>query len=135
MDRLLAVALAVVVVVVGLVVYHSSDIRNANLVTGPSAEPPASPSAVPTSLSQRWTAATDSEVGAVASPAGVVVTTDAHTVTAHDAVTGAVRWTYTRSNRTLCTIGSGDTEATSMSSSASVAGITSVYQGTVSVPR
>ena len=34
LDRSLAVALAVVVVVVGLVVYHYSDIRNADLVTG-----------------------------------------------------------------------------------------------------
>ena len=127
-DRLLAVALAVVVVVVGLVVYHSSDIRNANLVTGRRVAGPVSPSVLPTSLTQRWTAATNAEAGTVASAAGVVVTTDQHTVTAHDAVTGAVRWTYTRSNRTLCTIGSGDVGPTNMTSSSSVTGITTVYE-------
>ena len=73
-DRLLAVGLAVLVVVVGLVVYHSSDIRNANLVTGSQVAAPTSPSVLPTSLTQRWTASTNPEVGTVASAAGVVVT-------------------------------------------------------------
>ncbi len=74
LDRSLAVALAVVVVVVGLVVYHYSDIRNADLVTGSAAPVPATPSALPTSLTQKWTAATDPALGSVASASGVVVT-------------------------------------------------------------
>ena len=127
LDRSLAVALAVVVVVVGLVVYHYSDIRNADLVTGSAAPVPATPSALPTSLTQKWTAATDPALGSVASASGVVVTTDQHTITARDAVTGAVRWTYSRSNRSLCAVGSGDVGPAQMAASASVAGITTVY--------
>ncbi len=120
-------ALAVVVVIVGLVVYHYSDIRNASLVTGTVAPVPATPSAIPTTLTQKWTAPTDPALGSVASASGVVVTTDQHSITAHDAETGAVRWTYSRSNRTLCAVGSGDIGPASMGASASVAGITTVY--------
>jgi hypothetical protein len=86
-----------------------------------------SPSVVPTKLSVKWTAATDPALGAVSSASGVVVTTDQHTITARDSVTGAVRWTYSRSNRTLCAVGSGDVGPDNMTSSASVAGITTVY--------
>lgn len=137
LDRSLAAGLVVVVAVIGLVVYHASDIRNANLVTSsPGTAPsgawsaasvPSPSSLVPTSLVQKWSTATDSTFGAVASASGVVVTTDLHTVTAHDAVTGVVRWSYSRSNRTLCAVGSGDIGPTDMSSNSLVPGITVVY--------
>ncbi|MET3803481.1 hypothetical protein ABIB25_000465 [Nakamurella sp. UYEF19] len=137
LDRSLAAGLALVVAVAGILVYRSSDIRNADLVVSspgnaPSgayaaASVPSPSSAVPTTLTQKWTAATDPALGVVSSESGVVVTADTHTISAHDAVSGVVRWTYTRSNRTLCAIGSGDTGPADMTSSASIAGIATVY--------
>ena len=133
---MLAVALAVVVTVVGLLVYRSSDIRNANLVVSDSSAPtgawaaasvPSPTTSLPTSLQQKWSASTDAALGAVASASGVVVTSGRHTVSAHDAVTGQVRWSYTRSNRNLCAVGSGDAGPTDMSAQSSVPGIVTVY--------
>ena len=137
LDRSLALALALVVAVVGLLVYRSSDIRNTSLAVVPStarsgawaAESAASPaSAVPTALAQKWSTGTDPAYGAVASPSGVVVTADQHSITAHDAVTGSVRWTYSRTNRELCAVGSGDTGPADMTSQATVPGILTVFQ-------
>ena len=137
LDRSIAAALAVVVAVIGLLVYRSSDIRNASLAVTPSTPAtgawaagsvPAPTTAVPTALTQKWSAATDPRYGAVASPSGVVVTSAQHSVTAHDAVTGLVRWTYTRSNRDLCAVASGDRAPADMSSQASVPGVVTVFQ-------
>lgn len=119
--------MAVAVTVVGVLVYRTSDLANTTLVTGVSAPVPSSVSAIPTTLAQKWTAPTDVAVGALASASGVVVTTDSHTVMGRDAVTGKQRWSYTRSNRTLCAVGSGDVGAADMTTSGSVAGITTVY--------
>jgi hypothetical protein len=102
-----AAAIAVVLVVVGLVLYLNSDIRAANLQVGVSSPAPTTASQVPQSLSQLWTASTDADLGAVASADGVVVTTDPHGITALDAVTGQQRWSYSRSNRTLCAVANG----------------------------
>ena len=125
------------VVVIGLVVYSSSDIANTSLnTTNASTAPsgawsaatiPSPTSVVPSTLTQKWTASTDPALGAVASASGVVVTTDKTTVVARDAYTGVQRWSYSRSNRTLCAVGSGDTGPADMGSSASVAGIATVY--------
>lgn len=137
LDRSLAAVLAVAVVLIGFLVYRSSDIRNASLVNSDpdsaaagawaAASIPAPTSVVPTSLTQKWSVATGPATGAVTSASGVVVTTDRHAVTAHDAVTGVVRWTYTRSNRNLCAVGSGDIGPADMNSSSSVAGIVTVF--------
>ncbi|GGL95740.1 Rv3212 family protein [Nakamurella endophytica] len=126
-DRLLAAAIAVVVAAVGVVVYLTSDNRATTDATGPQVPPPSAASVAPTTLRQAWTAATDPSLGAVASPSGVVVTTDRHAVTAHDAVTGAVRWSYTRSNRDLCAVGSGDTDDQPVDQGSGVRGIATVY--------
>ncbi len=136
LDRSLALALAIAVTVAGLLLYRSSDIRNANLVTASPGNAPsgafAAPSggqsttALPSALTTAWTAPTDARLGAVASGSGVVVTADQHEITAHDAVTGVVRWTYSRSNRTLCAVGSGDEGPADMSGS-QPAGITTVF--------
>jgi hypothetical protein len=137
LDRSLAVVLALVVAVIGLLVYRSSDIRNASLAVTPSSAPSgawaaasvSSPTtAVPTALVQKWSAATDPALGAVASPSGVVVTTDQHSVSAHDAVTGLVRWTYSRTNRSLCAVGSSDIGPADMSSQSTVPGIVTVFE-------
>lgn len=136
LDRTLALALAVVVAVVGLLVYRSSDIRNASLAVSPStastgayaaASTAAPTTPVPISLGQQWSATTDPALGTVVSPSGVVVTSGQHSVSAHDAVTGQVRWTYTRSNRDLCAVGSTDIRPTDMASQATVPGITTVF--------
>ncbi len=107
-DRLIALGLAVAVSVVGVLVYLNSDIRAAHLKTGPRTATPKVAAAVPQQLTGRWTAATDSRLGAVVSAYGVVVTTDSHSMIGRDATTGKVRWKYDRSNRTLCAVGSGD---------------------------
>jgi len=137
LDRSLAAVLAVAVVLIGFVLYRSSDIRKASLVTSkPDSAPagawaaassPGPTSVIPTSLAQKWSTTTDPATGAVASASGVVVTTDRHAVTAHDAVTGVVRWSYTRSNRSLCAVGSGDLGPADVNSSSSVAGIVTVF--------
>lgn len=103
-DRLVAALIAVLAVAVATVVYLTSDIRAAALATGPAVAAPSTPTSVPVRLDPAWSAPTDPTLGAVTSPAGVVVTTDRHGITAHDSVTGAIRWTYTRSNRTLCQV-------------------------------
>lgn len=125
------------VAVIGVVVYSSSDIANTSLNTSDPASAPAgawsaatipSPtSTVPTSVTQKWTATTDPSLGSVASASGVVVTADRNTVVAHDAYSGVPRWTYSRSNRSLCAIGSGDVGPTDIGSSSAVAGITTVF--------
>lgn len=136
-DRLLAGILAIVVVVIGLLVYRSSDIKNTSLlVSNPSnaapgawsaASVPSPNSAVPRSLTQKWSAPTDPALGAVASASGVVLTTEPRTVRARDAVTGVERWSYSRANRTLCAVGSADFGPSDMASSASVSGVTTVF--------
>jgi hypothetical protein len=119
--------MAVAVAVVGFLVYRASDLAGASLATGPSAVAPSPISAVPAALTQKWTQPTDAALGAVVSAAGVVVTTEPHTVTGRDAVTGVSRWSYTWSNRTLCAVGSGDIGPPDMSTNATVAGIATVY--------
>lgn len=110
-DRVVAAGIAVGVLVAGLSIYLTSDGRATTDATG-SAEPvPTTASTPPTSLRQLWTLPTDATLGAVASPYGVVVTTDATTVYGHDATTGALRWSYGRSNLPLCAVGSGDVDA------------------------
>ena len=91
-------------IVVAVAVCLTSDIPAARLTTGAPLTVPSAPGSVPTTLRPVWTATTDPDLGRVASPAGVVVTTDRHQITAHDGSTGAVRWTYRRADRTLCRV-------------------------------
>ena len=65
------------VVAAGVVIYLTSDLRATASVLGPDVAAPDDADAVPTSLTQAWTLPTDPALGAVASPYGVVVTTDA----------------------------------------------------------
>jgi hypothetical protein len=125
-DRVVAAVIAVVVVTAGVVIYLNSDVRATESVLGPAADSPDAPTVVPTALTQAWTLPTDASLGAVASPYGVVVTTDATTVTGHDAVTGEFRWSYGRTNETLCAVGSGDTDAPGVQSRGKVRGVMAV---------
>jgi hypothetical protein len=127
-DRIVAAVIAIVVVAAGIVVYLTSDIRATASVVGREVPSPATPKDVPTSLTQAWTLPTDPVLGAVASPYGVVVTTDATTVTGHDAVNGSVRWSYGRSNAPLCAVGSGDLDATGVDVRGKVRGVMAVSE-------
>lgn len=127
-DRIVAAVIAVVVVAVGVVIYLTSDIRATAAVTGPATESPSTADVVPSTLTPAWTLPTDPTLGAVASPYGVVITTDATTVTGHDAVTGEVRWSYGRSNAPLCAVGSGDTDAPGVTTRGKVRGVMAVSE-------
>lgn len=130
-DRLVAALIAVLAVLVAVVVYLTSDIRAAALATGPAATAPSTATSIQNRLSPVWSAPTDPALGAVTSPAGVVVTTTPHGVTAHDSTTGATRWSYTRSNRTLCRVAGLTTKplkrATDDGPPADTDGIAAVY--------
>lgn len=126
-DALVASALTVLVLAAALIIWRGSDIRATAVDTAPSSAAPIAATRVPTTLTQKWELSTDPQYGAIASPYGTVITADAHTVTGHDAITGAVRWSYARSNVTLCAIGSGDTEPTDLSTWDGVRGILTVY--------
>ncbi len=122
-DRLVAAVIAVVVVGVGVAIYLNSDVRATTSVLGPATPAPTVPDAVPSTLTQRWSLATNPDLGSVASPYGVVITADEHTVTGHDAVTGEFRWSYGRENLPLCAVGSGDVDAPGVTRRGKVRGV------------
>ncbi len=126
-DRMVAAAIAVAVIALGVVVYLNSDARATSSVTAAPADAPDSAAEVPSALRESWSLPTDPAVGAVASPYGTVVTADTTTVTGHDAVTGAVRWFYGR-DEPLCAVGSGDTDAPGVETRGKVRGIMVVSQ-------
>lgn len=125
---MIAAALAVVLGTAGLVIYLSSDIRAVHSETAAALPVPRALSTVPQDVRMAWEQPTDPAVGAVASPYGAVVTTDAHAVTGRDASTGDVRWSVARTNRELCAIGSGDTAgATTVTDNGRVRGVVAIY--------
>ncbi len=102
--------IAVVVLAIGIgvtVAYQHGEIANTTLVTV--AEPPAPvvTKKLATPTGQKWTS---TDHLAISTPylAGTVITFDAHTVRGRDGRTGAQTWSYTRSNRTLCTAAQSD---------------------------
>ena len=123
MDRLVAAVIAVLVVGVGVAVYLNSDVRATTSVLGPTTPAPDVPDTVPNTLTQRWSLATNPDLGSVASPYGVVITADDHTVTGHDAGSGEFRWSYGRENLPLCAIGSGDVDAPGVTRRGKVRGV------------
>jgi hypothetical protein len=104
-DVLLAAVIAVAVLVGGLLLWQSSDIRATSSQTydGPVSSP-ARPTVFPPSLAEVWRARSPATPEPVAvGPA--VVTGDGGQVTGHDPLTGDVRWRYSR-DLPLCTISS-----------------------------
>ncbi|MFD7652579.1 PQQ-binding-like beta-propeller repeat protein [Actinosynnema sp. NPDC059797] len=93
----------VAVLVAGLVVWLTSDARNTTSQTGPSQVTPLQPVTVlPPSLAEVWRAPS----GATPVPVNidsVVVTGDGGEVVGRDALTGDVRWRYSR-DLPLCTV-------------------------------
>lgn len=125
-DFLVATALFVLVGLVALILWHSSDARDTTSTTTPPSMVPGrpSPSTVPAALKQIWSLSTDASIGAVVAPEGAVVTTDAHGVTAHALDSAAGLWSYRRSNATLCAVGSSGTD---VDSAVGVRGVMTVY--------
>lgn len=129
-DAAVAAAIALAVVITAVALWSGSDERATSSVTAsPGAAPtvPATPDAVPGELHQVWELATDPQYGAVVSPYGSVVTAGAHGVVGYAVTTGARLWSYSRSNRQLCAIGSGDTTADGLSSWTGVHGVMTLF--------
>lgn len=122
-DRIVAGLIALVVLAVAAVVYLTSDVRATSDATGPEVPAPSAPGSVPASLTQRWSQPTDTSVGAVASPYGVVVTGQGTAAIAYDTTTGERRWSYDRGDEQLCAIGSGDTDAPGVTVRGKVRGV------------
>jgi hypothetical protein len=122
-DRIVAVAIAIVVVIAAVLIYRNSDARATDSVIGAQTPAPAEAEVVPTSLNQSWVLPTNPALGAVASPYGVVITADDTGVTGHDATTGEVRWSYDRTNTELCAVGSGDVDAPGVTTRGKVRGV------------
>ncbi|MGE2728481.1 hypothetical protein ACQI4F_03315 [Mycolicibacterium vaccae] len=100
-DLVAAAAIAVVIMVVGVVVWWNSDARAT--ISRPAASPVPSltdTTAVPDALAQLWTAPSPKTTEPLV-VAGAVVTGDGRTVDGRDPVTGDVLWTYAR-DRDLC---------------------------------
>lgn len=129
-DALIAVVIAIVVAVTAAGLYLSSDVRATTLDTAaPDAAPttPVAATEVPAELHVAWQLATEARYGALATPYGTVVTADEHSVSGFDASDGAPLWSYSRSNRSLCAVGSGDTTADALDSWTGVHGVMTVF--------
>jgi hypothetical protein len=93
---------AVIILVIVVVAYNRGEISHASLKTvsaGPSEirlQAPSQP------LTQAWTS---SDTTAIGTPffEGTVITHDRHTVRGRDARTGKQTWSYTRTDRSVCT--------------------------------
>lgn len=97
----LTVAAAVIAVIV-VVAYNRGEISHATLKTvaaGPASLALQAPS---TTLTKAWTS-TDSTAIGTPYYQGTVVTHDVHTVRGRDARTGRQTWSYTRTDRSVCT--------------------------------
>jgi hypothetical protein len=103
-----AAVIAVVAVAVAAALYLTSDQRATSEVLAAETDPIAGMTTVPHSLVPAWQQSVDPALGVAVSPFGTVATAEAHTVTGHNAETGKVEWKYTRSNRDVCRIGTGD---------------------------
>jgi PQQ-like domain len=93
------VAIALVLVKIA---YDHGEISHAHLHT---AQAPPSLATAPTPAATPRRAWSNTDVTAIGAPAvgGTVVTHDTHTVRGRDARTGAQTWSYTRTDRTVCT--------------------------------
>ena len=95
--------LVLAVVVAVKIVIATGEVAHAYLheATGPAATPTAS--AIPSGLALKWHTS-DSLASGQPAWDGTVVTFDAHTVSGRDYLTGAVRWSYTRTDVPICNV-------------------------------
>lgn len=101
-----AAAITVVVIaalVIVKIAYDHGELSHAHLHTVASAPP--SVSASPSPAAQLTRAWTTTDATAIGTPVydGTIVTHDQHTVRGRDALTGRQTWSYTRTDRTVCT--------------------------------
>jgi hypothetical protein len=97
----IALVVAIVVVCVSIA-WSRGEVAHTTLKTAATPAPSVALRAPATSMTRSWTSTHRSAIG---TPywGGTVITHDAHTVRGRDATTGAVTWSYTRSDRTVCT--------------------------------
>jgi hypothetical protein len=129
-DVIIAAVIALGLAVAAAVVYLGSDVRATTLDTAPPGAVPATPvdaGEVPSALHETWTLRTDPQFGAVVTPYGTVATASDHAVQGYDATSGEPLWSYSRSNRQLCAIGSGDTTADALDSWTGVHGVMTLF--------
>ncbi|MEO7125253.1 MAG: hypothetical protein ABI382_04055 [Nakamurella sp.] len=129
-DALIAAVIAIGVITTVTAVYLGSDVRATTLVATPAAAVSTTPpnaKSVPASLHEIWQLSTDPRFGAVVTPYGAVATADTHSVRGFDTQDGTSLWSYTRSNRALCAIGSGDTTTDALDSWSGVHGVMTVF--------
>ena len=84
-------------------VWRTSEIRNVHSHPTAITAKELPGGAIPSSLRQLWHT---SDRMALGQPAylDIVATYSTHTVSGHDATTGAVRWSYTRTDRSICSV-------------------------------
>jgi hypothetical protein len=82
--------------------YAHGELNKVSAVTAP-APAGIAPLATASKLDQVWHSS-DRPAGGSPYADGIVVSYDAHTVTGRDALTGASRWHYTRSDETVCSV-------------------------------
>jgi hypothetical protein len=100
-----AAVLAVVVitaVVVVKIAYVRGEISHVTLRTVPSGLPTIAAGTPSASLTRAWTSSDTTAIGAPVY-GGTVITHDGHTVRGRNARTGAQTWSYTRTDRSVCT--------------------------------
>lgn len=103
-DRAIAAVIAVVAVASGVLVWAGSASRaTVSETAAPGPALPPEPSAVPATLTELWQAPNGAEPIPVAAGASAV-TASGGAVLGRDALTGQIRWQYSR-NLTLCTVG------------------------------
>lgn len=113
-DWIIAGVIALVCALVGGALYLTSDIRAVTSDTGADFDSPEPMATVPKTLTQAWERAIPAGGFAAVSSLGSVAVSDQHTISGLDAQTGEQRWTYGRSNRNLCAVGSGDIAETTI---------------------
>src|SRR5262249_14678039 len=94
-------AIAITVVLVA-VAYSRGEISHAHLQTVPSGPPSIPVQPASGTLTRSWSSTDSTAIGTPIS-GGTVITYDDHTVRGRNARTGAQTWSYTRTDRTVCT--------------------------------
>lgn len=103
-----AVAVVVVLALIGVwLLWLTGEAHNATLRTATSGEPAVADTGLAPALHDAWSSTDVTATGSYSSR-GTVVTSSAHTVRGRDALTGAVRWSYTRSDVTVCGVDTQD---------------------------
>lgn len=101
-DRVIAIVIAVVVVVTGVVIWATSESRaTVQETSAPGAPLPVAPATVPATLRELWQAPSDAAPVPIAEGTAVAAA-DGGEITGRDPRTGQIRWRYAR-DLPLCT--------------------------------